>query len=210
MSSSSSTTTTTTTTTTNVPYQYDTWAPGYHDILWLYVIGIGSFLFILFIIFLLARHVGEEPLRIYYGMKWCRFIIFCLVISQFMLVYIYWYSEEPLIAPYYGIARPFVGLIPCLFGLFSDSHPMFRWIFGGGHCLYIFIDTYSAFKSNQWLSCDGNECNPLYTRENMVRLRYRDYGAVMLDIHAILLAGIFCVFQGFFFQRYHFTAMKMD
>ena len=113
----------------NVPYEYDTWETGYRDILWLYVIGLGSFVSVLSCIFLLARHVGEEPLRIHYGMKWCRFVIFCVVVSQIVLIYLYWYSEEPLIAPYYGIARPFVGLIPCLFGLFSDSHPMFRWIF---------------------------------------------------------------------------------
>ena len=192
----------------NVPYEYDTWETGYRDILWLYVIGLGSFVSVLSCIFLLARHVGEEPLRIHYGMKWCRFVIFCVVVSQIVLIYLYWYSEEPLIAPYYGIARPFVGLIPCLFGLFSDSHPMFRWIFGGGHSLYIFIDTYSAFRSNQWLSCDGNECNPMYTRDNMITLRYRDYIAVILDIHCVLLAGIFCVFQGFCYQRYNFTPIK--
>jgi hypothetical protein len=196
--------------TSNVPYEYDTWAPGYHDIFWLYIIGLGSFIVILFIIFMFARHVGEEPLRIHYSMKWGRFIIALLVASQFLLLYIYWYSEEPLIPPYYGIARPFVGLIPCLFGVFSDSHPMFRWIFGGGHALYIFADTYSAFKSNQWLSCDGNECNPMYTRDNMELLRYRDYAAIILDIHAILIAGILFVFQGFFSQRYHFITAKYD
>ena len=98
--------------------------------------------------------------------KWCRFVIFCVVVSQIVLIYLYWYSEEPLIAPYYGIcpAPLFVGLIPCLFGLFSDSHPMFRWIFGGGHlrCTFSLIHI-RHFSPNQWLSCDGNECNPMYT-----------------------------------------------
>ena len=72
---------------------------------------------------------------------------------------------------------------------------MFRWILEEGTRYTFSLIHIPAFRSNQWLSCDGNECNPMYSRDNMITLRYRDYIAVILDIHCVLLAGIFVFFK---------------
>ena len=179
------------------------WDYSYEEVLLLYC---GGFLYCVVIFALIAAVAGRggEQRRIIYAMRWVRLAVTGSVISQTILVYLYWMSSEPLIPPYYGVARPFLGSMLGLFGIFSHSHVMFRWIFGIGSSVFVIADTYSAWRTTQWLSCDGNECNPLYTRENMVMLKYRDYFAIGIDIWCILLAGYLCVAQGFFHSRYHF------
>jgi hypothetical protein len=196
---------------TIVPVQSENWDSTYEDVFWLYVGAVGSWLllFICLVAYPGRRH--DEAARIHYAMRWCRFAVGVLTVSHVYLIYLYWHSEEPLVPPYYGIGRPFLALVLCLFGLFSDSHPMFRWILGLGHSLYVVGDTYSAWRAAQWLTCDGNECNPAYTRQNIINLKYRDYVAIVLDIWCILLAGYFCVAQGFFSTRYQFVgSVKHD
>ena len=65
----------------NVPYEYDTWETGYRDLLWLYVIGLGSFVSVLSCIFpaRTARRGGavEDTLR-YEMVSLCDFLRRCL------------------------------------------------------------------------------------------------------------------------------------
>ena len=51
-----------------------------------------------------------------------------LLLSNGLLLYIYYVVTEPLRPPLYGILRPMAGIIVGIFGTFSDSSPAFRWI----------------------------------------------------------------------------------
>ena len=57
-----------------------------------------------------------------------RFSILCLFACHGWLAYLYFASQEPLVAPFFGIARPLVCFLIAVFGWFADSHPLFRWI----------------------------------------------------------------------------------
>ena len=57
-----------------------------------------------------------------------RIIIFGLFGCHGWLAYLYFVSQEPLVAPFFGIARPLLCFLIAVFGWFADSHPMFRWI----------------------------------------------------------------------------------
>ena len=51
-------------------------------------------------------------------------------------------SQEPLVGPFFGIARPLLAFLVAVFGWFADSHPLFRWIFSLGQALHVFGVTY--------------------------------------------------------------------
>ena len=53
-------------------------------------------------------------------------------------------SQEPLVGPFFGIARPLLAFLVAVFGWFADSHPLFRWIFSLGQALHVFGDTYAS------------------------------------------------------------------
>ena len=57
-----------------------------------------------------------------------RFAILCLFVCHGWLAYLYFVSQEPLVAPFFGIARPLTSFLVAVFGWFADSHPLFRWI----------------------------------------------------------------------------------
>ena len=57
-----------------------------------------------------------------------RFSIICLFVCHGWLGYLYYISQEPLVTPFFGIARPLSSFLIAVFGWFADSHPMFRWI----------------------------------------------------------------------------------
>ena len=68
-----------------------------------------------------------------------RFVVLCLFACHGWLAYLYFVSEEPLIAPFFGIARPLLCFLIAVFGWFSDSHPMFRWIVSDIFFIFLFL-----------------------------------------------------------------------
>ena len=70
-----------------------------------------------------------------------RFVVFCLFGCHGWLAYLYFISQEPLVGPFFGIARPLLAFLVAVFGWFADSHPLFRWIFSFGQALHVFGDT---------------------------------------------------------------------
>ena len=156
-----------------------------------------------------------------------RAAITALIGCHVWLAYLYFNVEEPLVAPFFGIARPILCFLVAVFGWFADSHPLFRWIFAMGQGLHIFADSYDLWVVEFFFrhynlninelsgSCDGKEddlvdsyystlrgyksCHLVYVEQ----LKYRNYVTIVLGIWAVLQCAYFMVSQGFFFTRYH-------
>lgn len=147
------------------------------------------------------------------------------------LAYLYFQAEEPLVAPFFGVARPLLCVLVAAFGWFADSHPLFRWVFALGQGAQIFADTYDLWVASSALVLNADEAGAFggycpgraeydaatghhavtafyatprrYDCAHLEQLQYRNYATIVLGIWTVLQCAYFMVSQGFFSTRYH-------
>ena len=151
-----------------------------------------------------------------------RASVFGLIGCHGWLAYLYYAADERLVAPFFGVARPFVCVLMAVFGWFADSHPLFRWVFVLGQGLQIFADTYDLWVVSASLVrnaeagafgefCSDNSAELMvsyaiprsYKCGILEQLQYRNFATIVLGIWTVLQCAYFMVSQGFFSTRYH-------